>query len=258
MPVRGSRGRLSQIRFLMLPVQATQLVPGDRQSAGRLGSAAMISVVVVDDEHLVRSGFAALLGSDPEITVVGTADDGDAALAVIRRERPDVVLMDIRMPGRDGVSTTAAITADPALSGTRVIVLTTFDLDEYVHAALRAGASGFLLKDAQPTDLLAAVHLVAQGESVLAPALVRRLIAAYVETPTTSSKPAWLDSLTPREIEVLVAVARGLSNAEIGNALYMSAATAKTHVGRLLTKLSARDRTHLVIAAYEAGLISRH
>ena len=129
----------------------------------------MISVVVVDDEHLVRSGFAALLGSEPEITVVGTADDGDAALAVIRRERPDVVLMDIRMPGRVGVSTTAAITADPALSGTRVIVLTTFDLDEYVHAALRAGASGFLLKDAQPTDLLAAVHLVAQGESVLAP-----------------------------------------------------------------------------------------
>jgi DNA-binding NarL/FixJ family response regulator len=138
-----------------------------------------------------------------------------------------------------------------------VCVLTTFDLDEYVHAALRAGASGFLLKDAQPTDLLAAVHQVAQGESVLAPTLVRRLIAAYVETPTTSSRPAWLDSLTPREIEVLVAVARGLSNAEIGNALYMSAATAKTHVGRLLTKLNARDRTHLVIAAYEAGLISR-
>ena len=122
---------------------------------------------------------------------------------------------------------------------------------------LRAGASGFLLKDAQPTDLLAAVHLVAQGESVLAPALVRRLIAAYVETPTTSSRPAWLDSLTPRETEVLVAVARGLSNAEIGDTLYMSAATAKTHVGRLLTKLNVRDRTHLVIAAYEAGLISR-
>jgi len=129
----------------------------------------MISVVVVDDEQLVRSGFAALLASDPEITVVGTAGDGDAALAVIRRERPDVVLMDIRMPGRDGVSATAAITADPTLSGTRIIVLTTFDLDEYVHAALRSGASGFLLKDAQPAELLAAVHLVAQGESVLAP-----------------------------------------------------------------------------------------
>ena len=217
----------------------------------------MISVVVVDDEQLVRSGFAALLASDPEITVVGTAGDGDAALAVIRRERPDVVLMDIRMPGRDGVSATAAITADPALSGTRVIVLTTFDLDEYVHAALRAGASGFLLKDAQPTDLLAAVHLVDQGESVLAPALIRRLIATYVQTPTTAPRPVWLDSLTPREIEVLVAVARGLNNAEIGDALYMSTATAKTHVGRLLTKLNVRDRTHLVIAAYEAGLINR-
>jgi DNA-binding NarL/FixJ family response regulator len=163
--------------------------------------------------------------------------------------------MDIRMPVRDGVSATAAITADPALSGTRVIVLTTFDLDEYVHAALRAGASGFLLKDAQPTDLLAAVHLVAQGESVLAPSLVRRLIAAFVETPATASKPAWLDSLTPREVEVLVEVARGLSNAEIGDALYMSSATAKTHVGRLLMKLNVRDRTHLVIAAYEAGLV---
>jgi DNA-binding NarL/FixJ family response regulator len=215
----------------------------------------MISVVVVDDEQLVRSGFAALLASDPEITVVGTAGDGDAALAVIRRERPDVVLMDIRMPGRDGVSATAAITADPALSGTRVIVLTTFDLDEYVHAALRAGASGFLLKDAQPTDLLTAVHLVDRGESVLAPALVRRLIATYVETPATAPQPVWLDSLTPREIEVLAAVARGLSNAEIGEALYMSAATAKTHVGRLLTNLNVRDRTHLVIAAYEAGLV---
>lgn len=217
----------------------------------------MISVVVIDDEQLVRSGFAALLASDPEITVVGTAGDGDAALDVIRRERPDVVLMDIRMPGRDGVSATAAITADPALSGTRVIVLTTFDLDEYVHAALRAGASGFLLKDAQPTDLLAAVHLVDQGESVLAPALIRRLIATYVRTPATAPRPVWLDSLTPREIEVLMAVGRGLSNAEIGDALYMSAATAKTHVGRLLTKLNARDRTHLVIAAYEAGLIKQ-
>ena len=215
----------------------------------------MISVVVVDDEHLVRSGFAALLASDPEITVVGTAENGDAGLAVVRRERPDIVLMDIRMPGRDGVSATAAITTDPALSDTRVIVLTTFDLDEYVHAALRAGASGFLLKDAQPTDLLAAVHLVAAGESVLAPSLVRRLITAYVETPATAAKPAWLDSLTPREVEVLVEVARGLSNAEIGDALYMSAATAKTHVGRLLTKLNDRDRTHLVIAAYEAGLV---
>jgi DNA-binding NarL/FixJ family response regulator len=217
----------------------------------------MISVVVVDDEHLVCSGFASLLASDPEITVVGTAQSGDAAVALVRRERPDVVLMDIRMPGRDGVSATAAITADPALRATRVIVLTTFDLDEYVHAALRAGASGFLLKDARPEDLLAAVHLVARGESVLAPRLVRRLIAAFLQTPAPASEPAWLNSLTARETEVLVAVAHGLTNAEIGAALHMSAATAKTHVGRLLTKLSARDRTHLVIAAYEAGLVDR-
>jgi DNA-binding NarL/FixJ family response regulator len=217
----------------------------------------MISVVVVDDEHLVRSGFAALLSSDPDIEVVGTAESGDAALVVARRERPDVVLMDIRMPGRDGVSATAAITADPALSGTRVIVLTTFDLDEYVHAALRVGASGFLLKDTQPATLLAAVHQVAEGESVLAPSLVRRLISAYVEAPPAAAKPTWLNSLTAREVEVLVAVARGLSNAEIGVTLHMSAATAKTHVGRLLTKLGVRDRTHLVIAAYEAGLVDR-
>jgi DNA-binding NarL/FixJ family response regulator len=217
----------------------------------------MISVVVVDDEHLVRSGFAALLDSDPDIRVVGTADTGDAAVAVVRRERPDVVLMDIRMPGRDGVSATAAITADPALRGTRVIVLTTFDLDEYVHAALRAGASGFLLKDAHPEDLLAAVRVVARGESVLAPTLVRRLIAAFVQAPASTPEPAWLDSLTAREVEVLGAVGRGLTNAEIGASLHMSAATAKTHVGRILAKLGARDRTQLVIAAYEAGLVGR-
>ncbi|HYP46030.1 MAG TPA: response regulator transcription factor [Propionibacteriaceae bacterium] len=217
----------------------------------------MISVVVVDDEHLVRSGFAALLASDPELSVVGTAASGDAALTVVRREHPDVVLMDIRMPGRDGVNATAAITADPALSKTRVIVLTTFDLDDYVHAALRAGASGFLLKDAQPADLLAAVHQVAQGESVLAPSLVRRLISAFLEAPPATAKPEWFNSLTAREVEVLTAVARGLSNAEIGAGLHMSAATAKTHVGRLLTKLGARDRTQLVIAAYEAGLVDR-
>ena len=217
----------------------------------------MTSVVVVDDEQLVRSGFAALLASDPDIEVVGTAESGDAALTVVRRERPDVVLMDIRMPGRDGVSATAAITADPTLVGTRIIVLTTFDLDDYVHAALRAGASGFLLKDAAPVDLLAAVHVVARGEAVLAPALLRRLITSYVDARGGASTPAWLGSLTAREVEVLVAVAKGLTNAVIGAALHMSAATAKTHVGRLLTKLAARDRTHLVIAAYEAGLVGQ-
>ncbi len=214
----------------------------------------MIRVVVVDDEHLVRSGFTALLASDPGIEVVGTAESGDSALRVVRRTRPDVVLMDIRVPGQDGVSATAAITADPALKQTRVIVLTTFDLDEYVHAALRAGASGFLLKDTQPADLLTAVRTVAAGESVLAPSLVRRVIEAFVQTPASPVRPAWLDTLTVRETEVLLEVARGLSNAEIGAVLHMSSSTAKTHVGRLLTKLDARDRTQLVIAAYGAGL----
>lgn len=216
----------------------------------------MISVVIVDDERLVRSGFEALLASDPDIEVVGTAQSGDDAVAVVRRENPDVVLMDIRMPGRDGVSATAEITGNPALS-TRVIVLTTFDMDEYVHAALRAGASGFLLKDARPSELLAAVRTVAQGETVLAPTLLRRLVAHFVHTPSESAPPAWVATLTPREDEVLREVARGLSNAEIGAALHMSAATAKTHVGRLLTKLDARDRTQLVVAAYEAGIVER-
>ena len=214
----------------------------------------MISVVIVDDERLVRSGFEALLASDPDIEVVGTAQSGDDAVAVVRRENPDVVLMDIRMPGRDGVSATAEITGNPALS-TRVIVLTTFDMDEYVHAALRAGASGFLLKDARPSELLAAVRTVAQGETVLAPTLLRRLIAHFVRAPPESAPPAWVATLTPREDEVLREVARGLSNAEIGAALHMSAATAKTHVGRLLTKMGARDRTQLVVAAYEAGIV---
>lgn len=217
----------------------------------------MISVVIVDDERLVRSGFEALLASDAELEVVGTAETGDDALEVVRREKPDVVLMDIRMPGRDGVSATAAITADPALAATRVIVLTTFDMDEYVHAAVRAGASGFLLKDALPTELLAAVRTVARGDAVLAPALLRRLLTTYVSAPAPAAEPAWLAALTPRETEVLLQVARGLSNSEIGAALHMSAATAKTHVGRLLTKLDARDRTQLVIAAYEAGLVDR-
>ncbi|MCY7399729.1 MAG: response regulator transcription factor [Nocardioides sp.] len=217
----------------------------------------MISVVIVDDERLVRSGFEVLLSSDAEIEVVGTAETGDDALTVVRREMPDVVLMDIRMPGRDGVSATGAITADPALSATKVIVLTTFDLDEYVIAALRAGASGFLLKDARPSELRTAVHTVARGESVLAPTLLRRLMAAFVQTPAAQTPPIWMARLTPREAEVLLEVARGSSNTEIGAALHMSAATAKTHVGRLLTKLGARDRTQLTIAAYEAGLVKR-
>lgn len=215
----------------------------------------MIRVVVVDDEELVRSGIAALLDSDPEIAVVGAADNGDRAIAAVRQHRPDVVLMDVRMPGRSGVSATVAITADPQLRATRVVMLTTFDLDEHVHAALRAGASGFLLKDTPPRELLSAVHTVAQGETVLAPTLIKRLVATYVQRPATPTAPAWLATLTPRETQVLSEVGRGLNNHEIGKALHMSPATAKTHVARLLAKLDARDRTHLVIAAYEAGLV---
>lgn len=215
----------------------------------------MISVVAVDDEQLIRSGFAALLTSEPDITVVGMAGSGAEALRVVRREQPDVVLMDIRMPGVDGVSATQAITRDPALSHVRVIVLTTFDLAEYVHAALRSGARGFLLKDARPDELLAGVRTVAAGESVLAPALLRRLINAYVQQASSAAPPSWLNTLTNRETEVLAQVSRGLTNAEIGLSLHMSAATAKFHVGRLLTKIGARDRTQLVIAYYEAGLV---
>jgi len=214
----------------------------------------MISVVVVDDEQLIRSGFAALLTAEPDIEVVGMAGSGAEALTVVRRERPDVVLMDIRMPGLDGVSATEAITKDRTLSHTRVIVLTTFDLDEYVHSALRSGARGFLLKDARPEELLSAVRTVAAGESVLAPILLQRLISAYVKTGSTKTPPPWLTTLTGRETEVLAEVCRGLSNAEIGLSLHMSPATAKFHVGRLLTKVGARDRTELVIAFYEAGL----
>ena len=215
----------------------------------------MTSVVIADDQGMVRAGFRSLLEAEPDLEVVGEATNGAEAVEVVSRLQPDVTLMDIRMPVLDGIAATRTLLERG--SRTRVLVLTTFDLDEYVHAALRAGASGFLLKDAQPADLLAAVHQVAQGESVLAPTLVRRLIAAYVDAPAATSKPTWISALTAREIEVLGAVARGLSNAEIGVALHMSAATAKTHVGRLLTKLGARDRTHLVIAAYEAGLVDR-
>jgi len=212
----------------------------------------VITVVVVDDERLVRSGFEALLSSDPGIEVVGTASSGDEALEVVRRTQPTVVLMDIRMPGGDGLRATAAITSDARLAATRVIVLTTFDLDEYVHAALESGASGFLLKDALPEDLLRAVHAVAAGDAAVAPAVLRRLMDAYVQAPVEVEAPAWVGTLTPREGEVLMAVGRGLSNAEIGAELYISAATAKTHVSRLLAKLELRDRTQLAIAARQA------
>ena len=217
----------------------------------------MIRVVVADDQALVRSGFVVLLRSTDDIEVVGEAADGVEALDLARRHRPDVVLMDIRMPRMDGIEALRRISADPELSSTRVLVLTTFDLDEYVYAALQAGASGFLLKDTLPPELLSAVRVVAAGEALLAPSVTRRVVEEFARrpaAPTAATHPA-LGELTPREAEVLAAVARGLSNAEIGQQLYMSPATAKTHVSRLLAKLGARDRAQLVVQAYESGVV---
>jgi DNA-binding NarL/FixJ family response regulator len=225
------------------------------------------TVVLVDDQGLVRAGFRALLDSEAEIDVVGQAADGQAGLELVRRLRPDIVLMDIRMPVLDGLAATAQITSDSNLADTRVIVLTTFELDEYVFGALRAGASGFLLKDVEPVDLLDAVRIVAGGEALLAPRLTRRLIEAIVAGGgggAPGAAPAGeaqrhaterLRELTPREREVLTLVGRGLSNAEIGEQLVLSPLTAKTHVARLFAKLEARDRAQLVVVAYESGLV---
>jgi DNA-binding NarL/FixJ family response regulator len=216
----------------------------------------VIRVAVADDQALVRSGFVVLLRSAPDIEVVGEAANGREAIELVRTERPDVVLMDIRMPEVDGLEATRAITG--ASGDTHVLILTTFDLDEYVYNALRAGASGFLLKDTLPDDLLAAVRVVAGGEALLAPTVTRRLIEEFVQRDGSTApvpNPA-LATLTDREAEVLAAVARGLSNAEIAEELYVSHATAKTHVSRLLMKLDARDRAQLVMIAYESGVVT--
>jgi DNA-binding NarL/FixJ family response regulator len=217
----------------------------------------VIRVAVADDQALVRSAFAVLLRSAEGIDVVGEASDGREAVELAGRARPDVMLMDVRMPEMDGLEATRRITSDPATESTRVLILTTFDLDEYVFEALRAGASGFLLKDTLPDDLLAAVRVVADGEALLAPKVTRRLIEQFAQQPVaTPAEPnPGLAMLTDREREVFAAVAHGLSNAEIGEQLFMSHATAKTHVSRLLTKLGARDRAQLVVIAYEAGIV---
>jgi len=215
-----------------------------------------IKIVVADDQALVRGGFSVLLDSAPDIEVVGEAGDGAEAVDVVLRERPDVVLMDIRMPVFDGIEATRRIVADPRTSSTKVLIVTTFDLDEYVYDGLRAGASGFLLKDTRPELLLDAVRVVADGEALLAPQITRRLIEEFTTRPTPSVPAAELDVLTDREREVLVLVARGHTNAEIAEMLYMRPATSKTHVSRLLMKLDARDRAQLVMRAYEAGLVT--
>jgi DNA-binding NarL/FixJ family response regulator len=216
-----------------------------------------IRVVVADDQVLVRAGFRLLVDSAPDLEVVGETADGAEAVELARHQRPDVVLMDVRMPRMDGLEATRQITADATLAGVRVLMLTTFDLDEYVYQALRAGASGFLLKDTPPADLLAAIRVVAAGDALLAPGITRRLIAEFARRPDpTQVAPAVLDALTDREREVLTLVAHGLSNAELAQRLVVSAATSKTYVSRLLTKLGARDRAQLVAIAYESGLVT--
>jgi DNA-binding NarL/FixJ family response regulator len=218
---------------------------------------AVIHVVLAEDQAMVRAGFRALLDAESDICVAGEAATGEQALKQVQDLRPDVVVMDIRMPGMDGLEATRRITQDNTLKDTKVLVLTTFELDEYVFGALHAGASGFLLKGGEPADLLLAVRVVASGESLLAPSVTRRLIQAYTSRSETASGPPipGLDELTAREHEVLKLVATGLNNGEIAQALHLSPLTAKTHVSRILTKLGARDRVQLVVMAYQNHLI---
>jgi DNA-binding NarL/FixJ family response regulator len=216
-----------------------------------------VGVLVADDQALVRAGFRVLIDSAPDLEVVGEAADGSEAVLAVEATHPDVVLMDVRMPVTDGLEATRRIMSSPRAKTTHVLILTTFDLDEYVYDALRAGASGFLLKDAPPEELLNAIRVVATGDALIAPSVTRRLIAEFAARPGVSStQSAVLDTLTDREREVLALVARGRSNSELSDELHMSVATAKTHVGRLLSKLGARDRAQLVVIAYETGLVS--
>ncbi len=217
----------------------------------------MIRVVLADDQTLVRAGFRSILSDEEDLEVVGEAGDGERAIALARELRPDVVLMDIRMPVLDGLEATRRITADDRLEGVRVIVLTTFDADDHVYGALRAGASGFLVKDTEPMELLHAVRVVARGDALISPAVTRRLIAEFAGRAERQPDPSpRLNALTEREREVLGLVGAGLSNDEIAGRLVLSPATAKTHVSRIMTKLAVRDRAQLVILAYESGMIT--
>jgi DNA-binding NarL/FixJ family response regulator len=214
----------------------------------------VIRVLIADDQELLRASFRVLVETEPDLRVIGEAGNGIEAVRSARDERPDVVLMDVRMPDMDGIEATRLICESPGCGDVRVVILTTFDLDEYVYAALRAGASGFLLKDSPPADLLRAIRVAAAGDSLLAPSITKRLISDF----TSRRLPApvvGLDGVTPRELEVLVLVARGLSNTEIAADLHVSSATVKSHISHLLAKLHARDRAQLVIAAYESGAV---
>ncbi len=214
-----------------------------------------VRILIADDQALVRTGFRMILDEEESLTVIGEAADGREAVEMARGLRPDVVLMDIRMPGVDGIEATRQILAQPLDPPVRVLVLTTFDLNEYVYDALRAGASGFLLKDVPAEQLIAGVHLVASGEALLAPTVTRRLIEEFARRAPAPQPPAELDELTPRELEVFRLVARGMSNAEIAQSLIVSDATIKTHVARVLMKLQLRDRIQAVVLAYETGVI---
>ena len=215
----------------------------------------MIRVVLADDQALVRSGFAALLDAEDDISVVGAVGDGFAAVRLAREQRPDVVLMDIRMPGLDGIAATREIARDPALADVHVLVLTTFGLDEYIFDALRAGAAGFLVKDTDAGELIRAVRVIASGDWLLSPGVTRTLIAEFALRARSPAPPPGLAELTAREREVVGLVASGLSNEDIAHRIYVSQSTVKTHVARSMTKLGARDRAQLVVIAYESGLV---
>jgi DNA-binding NarL/FixJ family response regulator len=213
------------------------------------------TVLIADDQAIIRTGLRVMVDRDPNLTVIGEATTGDEAVTIARTLRPNVILMDIRMPGTDGIQATEQLLKDPTTADTRIIMLTTFDSDEHIFATLRAGASGFLLKDTDPDDLRRAIHVVAAGEALLAPSVTRRVISAYTQQPAQAlALPAKLAGLTQREREVLILVARGLSNNEIAAQLSISPMTAKTHVRRTMSKLDTHDRAQLVVAAYEAGI----